>query len=239
LRAARLLASLQCECPILGVNFGNMGFLANDSERGVIPLVAAALVGELREERRANLRVSVVCEGDEGAEDAEGVTGGALAGTDAEAGASDTFDNLFALNEVVVRGANGRILDLSLDISDNHIADMRGDGMIVASATGSTAYSLSAGGPLVAPGFAGLIAVPLAPHTLLSRAIMTSENDVVRIDVKEGAHDAGGAVFIDGDKLACARPVRSIYVARGSVPTKLLRTTDGAFYERVSREFFE
>jgi NAD+ kinase len=130
-------------------------------------------------------------------------------------------------------------LDLSLDISDNHIADMRGDGMIVASATGSTAYSLSAGGPLVAPGFAGLIAVPLAPHTLLSRAIMTSENDVVRIDVKEGAHDAGGAVFIDGDKLACARPVRSIYVARGSVPTKLLRTTDGAFYERVSREFFE
>jgi NAD+ kinase len=170
---------------------------------------------------------------------AEGVTGEAYAGAADEACASDTFDNLFALNEVVVRGANGRILDLSLDISDNHIADMRGDGMIVASATGSTAYSLSAGGPLVAPGFAGLIAVPLAPHTLLSRAIMTSENDVVRIDVKEGAHDAGGAVFIDGDKLACARPVRSIYVARGSVPTKLLRTTDGAFYERVSREFFE
>jgi NAD+ kinase len=171
--------------------------------------------------------------------DAEGVTGEAYAGAADEACASDTFDNLFALNEVVVRGANGRILDLSLDISDNHIADMRGDGMIVASATGSTAYSLSAGGPLVAPGFAGLIAVPLAPHTLLSRAIMTSENDVVRIDVKEGAHDAGGAVFIDGDKLAPARPVRSIYVARGSVPTKLLRTTDGAFYERVSREFFE
>ncbi len=99
-------------------------------------------------EQRTNLRIDVVCEGEADPWDDD----------EDDASASD-LDNpartFFALNELAVtRGANGRIIDFWLDISGAHIADMRGDGLVVATATGSTAYALSAGGPLVAPGFA-------------------------------------------------------------------------------------
>ena len=102
---------------------------------------------------------------------------------------------------VDIDGAFGRIVDFSLDISGAHIADMRGDGLVVATATGSTAYALSAGGPLVAPGFGGLVTVPLAPHTLHSRAIVTAENDVVEMGLAPTAADREAAVFVDGELL--------------------------------------
>lgn len=118
-------------------------------------------------------------------------------GPSAEDAPGHTF---FALNEAAVtRGANGRIIDFSLSISDVPIADMRGDGLVVATATGSTAYALSVGGPLVAPGFNGLIAVPIAPHSLRARAMLTSENDVVEMDLSQNTAGREATLFIDGD----------------------------------------
>ena len=108
----------------------------------------------------------------------------------------------FALNELAVtRGAHGRIIDFGLSISGARIAGMRGDGLVVATATGSTAYALSAGGPLVSPGFAGLVAVPLAPHTLHSRAIVTASNDVVEMDLSHNADTREATLFVDGELL--------------------------------------
>ncbi len=101
----------------------------------------------------------------------------------------------------------GRIVEFSLDISDSPIACMRGDGVVVASATGSTAYALSAGGPLVAPSFNGLIVVPLAPpHTLRSRAVLTGENDVVCVTLSDEAADREASLFVDRGIVSFRRP---------------------------------
>lgn len=252
LRTARAIGTTGV--PILGINFGRLGFLANESDDGVVAIVAAALAGETVSERRSNLRVDIVCEGEAdpwASSDADGSFDELLdekvstwfdededasAGLLAENAPGHTF---FALNEAAVtRGANGRIIDFSLSISDVPIADMRGDGLVVATATGSTAYALSAGGPLVAPGFNGLIAVPIAPHSLRARAMLTSENDVVEMDLSQNAAGREATLFIDGDMAKLPSPIKHMYVRRGVEPTTLLRYKGENFYEYASSAFF-
>lgn len=229
LRTARQIGT--SGVPILGINFGRLGFLANSSDDGVIAIVSSALAGDVVAEQRTNLRIDVVCEGEADPWDDEG-----------GAEASDVDDparTFFALNELAVtRGANGRIIDFSLGISGAHIADMRGDGLVVATATGSTAYALSAGGPLVAPGFNGLVAVPLAPHTLHSRAIVTAANDVVEMDLSRNRDPREATLFADGELLTFDAPVKRVYVTRGSAPTTLLRYQREGFYEHAAKVFF-
>ncbi len=295
LHAAKLLRGMST--PILGINFGRLGFLANNSEDGVVPMVSRALAGGLACERRTNLHIDVVCEGeddpfadaeDAGAEDlAEGAFGPEGESGDADvadagdadgiatADADDASDlqesvapaenvmphphvvdfetpmlgidldglngqrSFFALNEIAVtRGSLGRIIDFSLDVSGSHIADMRGDGLVVATATGSTAYALSAGGPLVAPGFGGLITVPLSPHTLYARSLLTGENDVVRMGLTSVEVHREATLFVDGDLLVFDKPVRCVYVRRGKTPTMLLRTQGEGFYDHAAQTFF-
>lgn len=240
--------------PILGINFGRLGFLANESEDGVVAIVAAALAGETVGERRSNLRVDIVCEGESdpwASPDAD-----VDMASSHEEKVSTWFDDdecegeessqegagghtFFALNEAAVtRGANGRIVDFSLSISDVHIAEMRGDGLVVATATGSTAYALSAGGPLVAPGFDGLIAVPIAPHSLRARAMLTSANDVVEMDLSQNAAGREATLFIDGEMAEFSSPIKRMYVRRGAEPTTLLRYKGENFYEYASSVFF-
>ena len=179
LRTARQVGTLGV--PILGINFGRLGFLANASDDGVVAIVAAALAGDVVQERRANLRIDVVCEGEAdpwgddafcdavGAEEPEGPR---------------TF---FALNELAVtRGANGRLIDFTMGVSGAQVAQMRGDGVVVSTATGSTGYALSAGGPIVSPDYTGMVCVPIAPHTIQARAFLTSPSDVVDISM---SHD--------------------------------------------------
>ena len=217
--------------PILGINFGRLGFLANSSDDGVIAIVSSALAGDVVAEQRTNLRNDGVCAGEVDPWD-----------DDSDAAMADVDDparSFFALNELAVtRGANGRIIDFGLSISGDHIADMRGDGLVVATATGSTAYALSAGGPLVAPGFNGLVAVPLAPHTLHSRAIVTAANDVVEMDLSLNRDPREATLFADGELLTFDAPVKRVYVARGTAPTTLLRYQREGFYEHAAKVFF-
>lgn len=213
--------------PILGINYGRLGFLANPNESGVMEPLTAALAGDATEEARTNLSIHVVCEGE------------ADPFHDVEGDDADEPREFFALNEVAVtRGANGRIIDFGLDVSGSHLATMRGDGLVVASATGSTAYALSAGGPLVAPGFTGLVAVPIAPHTLHSRAVVTSPSDVIEMDLSENADGRDATLFIDGELVELDRPLRRLYVRRGPVATTLLRYKDEGFYNHAAKVFF-
>lgn len=229
LRTARQIGT--SGVPILGINFGRLGFLANSSDDGVIAIVSSALAGDVVAEQRTNLRIDVVCEGEVDPWDDDGDA--AMADVD------DPARSFFALNELAVtRGANGRIIDFGLSISGDHIADMRGDGLVVATATGSTAYALSAGGPLVAPGFNGLVAVPLAPHTLHSRAIVTAANDVVEMDLSLNRDPREATLFADGELLTFDAPVKRVYVARGTAPTTLLRYQREGFYEHAAKVFF-
>ena len=212
--------------PILGVNFGHLGFMANSNEDGIIPVVAAALAGELTTEYRTNLRIDVFCEGDEGAN----------GGPDAPMKGSQQF---FGLNELTLaRGAQGRVIDCAYTVAGEKVADVKGDGLIVATATGSTAYALSAGGPLVAPGYSGLVVVPIAPHSLHSRALVTGPSDIVEIAMDPSSANREATMFIDGELIPIDRPIRRVIVQSGEEPTVLLRYKAESFYGRTSRVFF-
>ena len=219
LHTARLANVIQA--PVLGINFGHLGFLANTVDGGAISLIADALAGEIMHEQRVNLQIEVVCEGD--AEEPP-----------------DEPRMFFALNEIAIaRGAMGHIVDFSYSVSGDLIATMRGDGVIVSTATGSTAYSLSAGGPLICPSHRGIIVTPLVPHTLNSRAIVTEHHDVVEVMFEEGSPSAREvSLFVDGDALALERPISSIIVTTGPDTTTLLIRREESFYKQVSRTFF-
>ena len=220
LRTARM--AVVCDAPVLGINFGHLGFLANPADPGVIPLVAAALAGDVTEDKRTNLLVEVVCEGDE------------------EMPAGQRGPRQFtALNEVTItRGSCPRNLETSVSVSGDEVCTLRGDGVIVATATGSTAYALSAGGPLVSPGLEGMVVVPLATHTLQSRAIVTERHDVVEagFDFVEGYTFA--EVQLDGTALSFDTPIERVIVRCGDVPARLLFYKKESFYSRISRTFF-
>ena len=255
LRTARV--AMLFDAPVLGINFGNLGFLANPSEEGVIPLVAAALAGDVTEDRRACLLVEVECEGDGvpgGARGAFGdewddVSGGGagargVAGDSAGCGVAGNGEGdggrvFTALNEVTIsRGSFPRNLEAHLSISGEDLCTLRGDGLIVATATGSTAYAFSAGGPLISPGVEGMVVVPLASHTLQSRAIVTERHDVV-----EAAFDfAEGYTFtevqLDGTTLSFPTPIERVVVRCAEKPVRLLFYKKESFYSRIARTFF-
>lgn len=214
--------------PVLGVNFGHLGFMANSNEDGIIPVVAAALAGELIVEQRTNLIIDVFYEGDENVE--------LEPNSSPTEGSSAQF---FALNELVLaRGAQGRVIDCRYAVSGEMVADVKGDGIIIATATGSTAYALSAGGPLVAPGYSGLVVVPIAPHSLHSRALVTGPSDVVEVFMDPSSANREATMFIDGEIISSERPVRRVVVRKGEEPTILLRYKAETFYGRTSRVFF-
>ena len=220
LHGSRIAAVLGA--PIMGINYGHLGFLTNLADNGAIAVVADALAGEINPENRMNLHIRVECEGD-----------------DEEP--PDEPREFYALNEIAIaRGALGHIVDFDFSISGDHIAHMRGDGLIIATATGSTAYSLSAGGPLVGPLHRGMIVVPLVPHTLNTRAIVTEHHDVIEMNLKPGsASTREVSLFADGDALPFSRPVLNVIVSVGENPTVMLHRHETSFYKQISRFFFD
>lgn len=239
LRTARLVG--MSGTPILGINFGHLGFLANSSKDGVVSIVSAALAGDVVREQRSNLRIDILCEDDEENDfpPADPFGEGGLVNADL-GGELCEKRSFFALNELAItRGSLGRVIDFRLKISDVALADMRGDGVVIATATGSTAYALSAGGPLVAPGFDGLVVVPLAPHTLHSRAVVTAGNDIVEVDLTSDSKTREATLFADGEPLRLSSAPSKICIRRGLDPTVLLRYQCEGFYEHASKVFFK
>ena len=218
LRAARLVGSLQI--PILGLSFGHLGFLtadANLDQADMFQLVGQALAQELHVTRRAAL--AVVVEG----YDREG---------------NETTLRTNAVNEVVLaRGASGRMVEFDVSANGVHIDRLRGDGFVVSTATGSTGYALSAGGPIVTPDFTGLVCVPIAPHTITARAFVTSPSDVVELQVASD-RSSDPTIFIDGESpFESIAPCR-LTVSRADYDIGLLSARDQAFFESVSRVFY-
>ena len=216
LRAAHLVG--YSEIPILGLSYGHLGFLTYDDAGGdVCAAVGAALAGELHPSRRATLEV-------------------ALYGTD---GAGNEEERrAFALNEVVLaRGGSGKMVEFDVRANGCFIDHLRGDGFVVATATGSTGYALSAGGPIVTPSFSGLVCVPVAPHTITARAFLTSPSDVVELAVSD-ERSSDRCVFADGEPLAPDLLVDRLEVVRGPGDVVLLTGDSDDFYGSVSRVFY-
>lgn len=211
LKAVHLLGV--SDVPVLGINLGRLGFLSGADGARLDEVVDAALAGEAAIEPRLTLDVAVQA-------------GGRRAGT------------YRALNEVFVgRSATGRSVELEVRVNEALMGRYLCDGLVVATPTGSTAYALSAGGPLVAPSVRGMIVVPVAAHTLASRPIVTGASDRVRISCPNPAR-ADACVAVDGDHVPCRTLLDSVDVGVGEHDVHLMRLDGREFFEVASQVFF-
>jgi NAD+ kinase len=148
LSMATRIAQAGRDIPILGVNFGSLGFLTETRIDELYPTLESVLGNTAKFDERCMLA-------------AEGCRG------------REIFDSRTVLNDVVfTKGALSRMIELSVSVSGGFVTKVRADGLIVASATGSTAYNLAAGGPIVHPNVDALVLTPIAPHTLTNRPVV-------------------------------------------------------------------
>jgi NAD+ kinase len=185
LAAARNL--VRHHVPVVGVNLGRVGFMTDIGHRDMKSGIGAILDGKYSMEERVLL-------------DAEILRG------------KESVLRTLALNEAVIgKGAQGRLIEFELALDGESIYTLRADGMIVATPTGSTAYALSAQGPILHPAVPALALVPLAPHTLSARPVSVSDKSVIEISLKHAldarAHFDGLALadLQQGDRLVLKR----------------------------------
>ena len=148
--------------PLIGINQGRLGFVTDIPLEQYQDTLGPMLRGDFQEDSRSLMHAKVMRDG------------------------RCVFDAL-AMNDVVVnRGATAGMVELRVEVDGRFVANQRADGLIIASPTGSTAYSLSAGGPLLHPSIAGWLMVPIAPHTLSNRPIVLSDSAEVAIEIVAG-----------------------------------------------------
>ena len=146
--------------PILGINLGSLGFLTEITRDEIIPVLEQLVAGELTVSERLRLDVIIRREGTEVA-------------------------RYRVLNDLVInKGALARIIDMEAWVDDTYLTTFKADGLIVATPTGSTAYNLAAGGPIISPALHCLVISPICPHMLTNRPIIVSDEAVIRIEVK-------------------------------------------------------
>ena len=210
LKAVHILGLV--DAPILGVNLGRLGFLSGADGDDLVDAVTSALAGEARIECRQTIEASVIA-------------GGRDAGS------------YRALNEIFVgRGAATRAIELEIVVNETPINRYLCDGVVVATPTGSTAYALSAGGPVVAPGVRGIVVVPLAPHALGVRPLVLAPGDVLTLRCPSSAR-ADACVSVDGDHVPCRTALDSVQVTVSEHDVKLMKLGGRDFYSALASTF--
>ncbi len=161
LHAARALA---CQSvPIIGINLGQLGFLTDIPAQAMEKMLGPVLDGHYQEETRTLLKTKIVRDG-------------------------TIVSRSAALNDVVLtKGVRGSMIDLEVYVDGRFVYSLRADGLIVATPTGSTAYALSSGGPILHPDLAAIVLVPICPHTLSNRPIALSDRCTVEVILQKGA----------------------------------------------------
>ncbi len=201
------------DTPLLGVNLGRLGFLSGAEATEAEEAVAAALEGRAEVERRHTLQARLYADGRD-------------AGTH------------FALNDVVVgRVAPSRVIDLSVHVGGRPMVEYTCDGVVVATPTGSTAYSLSAGGPVVAPEVGGLVVTPIAPHTLTARSVVCGLEEEIELTF-ENPRRSDACVMVDGERVPCRRRLERVVVSRSDRDVSLVRLDGRSFIDVVRTKFF-
>ena len=203
LSAARTMAGY--DTPVLGVNRGRLGFLTDISPDEIETRVAEVLDGSYTREMRFLLDVEVLRD-------------------DEMVGRAD------ALNDIVVNsGTSAQMIEFDLHVDDSFVYRQRADGLIVSTPTGSTAYSLSGGGPIMHPGLDAVVVVPMFPHTLSSRPIVIDGNSRIRIDIGEG-NAIHPPVTCDGQVNMTARPGDAVLIHKKPHLLSLIHPPEHNFY---------
>ncbi|HHV78935.1 MAG TPA: NAD(+)/NADH kinase [Firmicutes bacterium] len=190
--------------PMVGVNLGRLGFLTELETTQIFDALPKLLRGDYTIEERMMLRVSV--------------------------GHGARRDSFLALNEVTIsKGPFARLIQLEVSIAGHLIDQYDADGLIVATPTGSTAYSLSAGGPIVSPELKVCLITPICPHSLYSRSIVVPADEEIKVEVTSVHQDT--AVTIDGQRLRRLEAGDTVVVSRAREVANLMRLRDWSFYD--------
>jgi NAD+ kinase len=192
--------------PILAVNMGDFGFITEVSKSELLETWEGYLGGGLGESERLMLSVSVSRDGVEAA-------------------------SFVGLNEAVI-GIKGisRMIRLKIFLSDAYMGRYRADGVIVATPTGSTAYSMAAGGPILHPEMEAFILTPICPFTLSNRPTVVPATEILRVDVEE-PQKVETVLTMDGQETFPLRPRDSVYIRRAPQKARIVHTDKRTFYE--------
>lgn len=189
--------------PLLGVNVGGLGFLTATTLDEMFPAVESAVAGGMEFDERMLLRAHVIRNG-------------------------EAFGDYLALNDVVItKSAMSRIINLSVSVESQYATAYRADGLIISTPTGSTAYCLSAGGPIVFPGMDAIVLTPIASHTLTNRPIVLPGAHRIEVTIKS---DQEVMLTLDGQVGIPLREHDVVAVAKGPARIKLLRFPKKDFF---------
>lgn len=203
--------ALPNDIPVLGINFGRLGFLTEIDPSSLKQDIESLLEGKYTLDTRTTMTIRGLDQRD-----------------------------FFALNEIVVTRATPavRVLSLEIEVNGTLVDRISGDGLIVASATGSTAYSLSAGGPIVMPGLDCFVITPICAHTMTARPVVVSSNDAVTVRVLD---DRGGAhAVLDGRKdVALSGDAPQITILRSEMQARFVRLHDRNYFSLLRGKLSE
>ncbi|MFH1351748.1 MAG: NAD(+)/NADH kinase [Pseudomonadota bacterium] len=192
--------------PILGVNLGGLGFLTSIPLKRLYPVLEMMLRNELGVEERLMLETKVLRAGEE-------------------------LCRYMVLNDVVInKGALARILDLDVDINDQFLTTFRADGLIISTPTGSTAYNLSAGGPILYPTMANFILTPICPFALTNRPIILPDSDTIVIKMRRKSEERVRLTF-DGQVGFNLSHEDKVIIYKSNERIKLVKSPDQSYFE--------
>lgn len=195
--------------PLIGINQGRLGFITDIPLDGYQNTLAPMLRGEYEEDHRPLMRARVIRN---------------------EACVYEAF----AMNDVVVnRGATSGMVELRVEVGGHFVSKQRADGLIIASPTGSTAYALSAGGPMLHPSIPGWVLVPIAPHTLSNRPIVLADATEIAIEVVSGR---GASASFDMQSLASLLHGDRILVTRSEYCVRFLHPKGWSYFDTLRKK---
>lgn len=228
LKTARLVGA--SGTPILGVNSGKLGFMMQTTPGDLDDALGRVFDGRYTLDKRLVLQGRI---GNGTPVDAAGAgadAAGADAGTAGAAADQVVAGSFSALNDIVIdKGAICRVIELGIYINNEYVNDVMADGLIVSTPTGSTAYSLAAGGPILAPDMEAIVMSPICPHTLSNRAMVLAARDRIRIEVRADHPDL--LLTVDGQENVVIQPGSTVELYRADHTIHLIRFTDRSFYD--------
>ncbi|MFM6968119.1 MAG: NAD kinase [Microbacteriaceae bacterium] len=210
LKAAEIMR--EGSAPLLGVNMGHVGFLAELEVEDLETVVTRVIAKDYAVDERLTLDVTVELDG-------------------------KTVFETWALNEASVEKlSRERMIEVVIAVDDRPISTFGCDGVLLSTPTGSTAYSFSAGGPVVWPTVEALIMVPLSAHALFARPLVTTPDSTLTVDLLD-RNGASGVLWCDGRRTHTLAPGSRIVARRSATPVRLAHTQSGPFSQRLVQKF--
>lgn len=196
--------------PILGINLGTVGFLAEIEKHHIKEALDRLFAGEYEIENRIMIR------------------------GDFNQNSGHEYLAEYALNDIVItQRSSSRIISLKIYVNDMLVDDFRGDGVIIATPTGSTAYNMSAGGPIIAPNANAMVITPICPHTLSPKSVVVSADDTIKIVIKKNKNTKQEDVIatFDGQNVIDIGAKDELLIKKAQYDTRLIRLNQTGIFE--------